>query len=70
MYLLRDYVGIGEDARTDNPAHHDHCRVEEPETARERVVIAVRSFRLTHRAITRSAQLNRLLAGFPGSIPG
>src|SRR5207302_1739164 len=33
MNLLSYYIRIREDARADDPAHHDHRRVEEAETA-------------------------------------
>jgi hypothetical protein len=32
MNLLRNDVRIGEDARADDTAHHNHRRVEQPET--------------------------------------
>src|SRR5690349_5160531 len=33
--LLGDHVGIDEDTRPNNAAHHQHCRVEESKPARE-----------------------------------
>jgi hypothetical protein len=35
VYLLRDYIRIGEDTRADDSAHHDHRGVKEPETPGE-----------------------------------
>src|SRR5204863_6479698 len=53
VHLLRDDIGIGEDAGADDAAHHDHGGVEEAEPAGERGIagMQVAAYRFGHALI-------------------
>src|SRR5205085_6327716 len=59
VYLLRDVVRVDEDACADDPAHHDHRRVEQTKLAREMRAGASLALR-SHQMSRKQAHANQL----------